>query len=232
MNRKKIALLLGIAFIVITIPTVLFLISQRQDPRQRASDGDQVCPAPEATLSVLVDFPACSDDGINCDLSQASCEWDAVSGASSYLVTINQVEDGTFVKNNESVPTTTLKLTFPITQNKTYKCSVIVVSACASQSIAVTDELLCEADAILDPTATPAPTTSAPTSAPIPTATLIPPTPTLQITNTPTPQPIFLPTATYTPTPTIVQPGGIMQTIGIVGGIMIVVVGGILLLAL
>lgn len=95
------------------------------------------------------------------------------------------------------------------------------------------------------PTRTPTPTqipTGAPTATPIPqsNATATPTTPPAQSqspTNTiaPTyqPAPTSLPLiATNTPTPTIAQPGSMLQTIGIIGGIIIVVLGGIFLFIL
>lgn len=111
------------------------------------------------------------------------------------------------------------------------------------------------------PTPTPSPTvqatlTQAPTGTLTPTATTVPlvgatatPTPTApqqqpqtpsQTPTTPpvatatfTPSPTQLPPInTYTPTPTIAQPGGVLQTVGIIGGIIIIVLGGIFLLIL
>ncbi len=97
------------------------------------------------------------------------------------------------------------------------------------------------------PTNTPTPTA---TYTPTPTATLTPsptptstPTATISPTQTPTPslQPTatatVVPTATATPipptaTPTIAKPGGMAQTIGIIGGAIIVILGGIFLLVL
>lgn len=105
------------------------------------------------------------------------------------------------------------------------------------------------------PTNTPTPTrTPTPTKTPTPTPTKTPtpsptavntPTPTLAVTDTPTPTATLIPTATltptvtplppigtYTPTPTINQPGGIIETLGIAGGIIVLILGGIFLLIL
>lgn len=238
MKRKQILLLGGILFILVTIPVALFLVSRNQDTRQRASEGDGTCPAPNATASVTVDFPFC--EAGNCDLTKASCEWEAVGDAASYLVTVSQVEDSSVVKNNESVPSTTTKINFPIVQNKTYKCTVVVVSACQSQSTAASDQLLCEADAILE-TPTPAPPTAAPTATPVPNAPTPIPTAPVVIPPTATPIPTATPVAptlaptigpTSTPVPPIANPGGTVETIGIIGGIMVVIVGGFLMFAL
>ena len=106
------------------------------------------------------------------------------------------------------------------------------------------------------PTRTPTPTpTNTPTPSPTPT-TPITPTPTVIVitqqpsptpTNTPSPSPtptVVIATATNTPTatppaggsptatPTIAKPGGMFQTFGVIGGIFIVILAGIFLLAL
>lgn len=84
-------------------------------------------------------------------------------------------------------------------------------------------------------TNTPAPTaTISPTSTSTPTPTQ---TPTSTITSTPTLTltPTNYPTATNIPptaTPSIAKPGGVAQSIGIIGGALIVIFGGILLLVL
>ncbi len=71
------------------------------------------------------------------------------------------------------------------------------------------------------PTSTPAPTAS-PTATSVPTATM---TPAVTATSIPT----YIPP---TATPTIAKPGGIAQTVGIIGGAIIVILGGIFLLVL
>src|SRR5690606_31105154 len=101
---------------------------------------------------------------------------------------------GTIVKNNESQLSTTTKILFPITQGRTYKCDVVSVSACGGLAAAASDQLLCEADALID-TPTPTQVVSAPTATPIP------------------------PTAT----PTIAPPGDFLQTATLLGGVMIVI---------
>jgi uncharacterized protein YkwD len=81
------------------------------------------------------------------------------------------------------------------------------------------------------PTATPTPTpTSTPTATPTPTPTLSPSaTPSATLTPTATPDPLA---TVITPTPTIANPGGILQTAGILGGALIIILGGIFLLVL
>jgi uncharacterized protein YkwD len=99
------------------------------------------------------------------------------------------------------------------------------------------------------PTATLTPTLT-PTGTPTPTPTSIPlvvsPTASVSATLAPTATATLIPTATLTPTtviatatdvpptatPSIAQPGGITSTIGILGGVIIVILGGIFLLML
>ncbi len=160
----------------------------------------QSCSAPAIASGVTVEFPGCN--GSSCDLTQASCAWNSQSDAASYNVTVTEVETSTVIKNNESQSSSTTKILFPITQGRTYKCDVVAVASCGTLAAAASDQLLCEADALID---TPTPTQPA---AAVPTSTPIP------------------------PTPTIAPPGGFFQTISIVGGVLIVIVGGILLFAL
>jgi uncharacterized protein YkwD len=68
--------------------------------------------------------------------------------------------------------------------------------------------------------------TAIPTGISTPTLTL---TPTASISAAPT---ISLPTETSTPTPTIANPGGIAQTYSIIAGAIIIIIGGLFLLAL
>lgn len=163
----------------------------------------QSCAPPAAATGVQVEFPGCN--GTQCDLTQASCKWNAQSDAASYNVTVTEVETNTVIKNNESETASTTKILFAVTQGKTYKCDVVAASSCGGLAAAASDQLLCQADAIIS----------------TPTATLAP-------TATPTPTNPPLPTAT----PTIAKPGGIAQTVALVGGVLIAIVGGIILLAL
>lgn len=177
---KKLLILLSAILILSTTPT--------------KADA-QACSAPAVASGVTVEYPGCN--GSTCDLVQASCAWNSQADAASFNVTITEVETGTIIKNNESQPSTTTKILFPITQGRTYKCDVVSVSACGGLAAASTDQLLCEADAIID-------------------------------TPTPSPQAIIPPKAN----PTIAPPGSILQTISLIGGIMIVIIGGILLFVL
>ena len=129
----------------------------------------QACSAPAAATGVTVEFPGCT--GTSCDLTQASCAWASQGDAASYNVTVTEVESSTILKNNESESSSTTKVLFPITQGKTYKCDVVAVSACGGLAAATSDQLLCQADAIITPvvtvppTATPIPPTATPTIA-------------------------------------------------------------------
>lgn len=163
----------------------------------------QACSAPAVASGVTVDYPGCN--GSSCDLTQASCSWDSQADATSYNITVTEVETGTIIKNNESQPSSTTKVLFNITQGRTYKCDVVSVSSCGGLAAAASDQLLCEADAIID---TPTPTQSVATPTPVP------------------------PTATFTPTPTLPPTGSVLQTVTVLGGILVVIVGGILLFVL
>lgn len=176
-----------------------------------AGTSEASCTAPTQAQNVLVEFPGCEGD--NCLFTQASCSWDPNADATNYNITVTEVETGSVVRN-ETIPNSTTKVLFPITQGRTYKCDVSVVNSCGSVSAVSTDQLLCEADALI-PTATPVVT-----PAPIASAS-----PTLAPTTPPTTA------ATPTPTPTL-QPGGIIPTAGIIGGILLLIVGGIVFLAL
>jgi hypothetical protein len=179
---KKILLLIAILFSLI-----LFTPAQAQA---------QSCTAPATATGVTVEFPGCN--GSSCDLTQASCAWNSQSDASSFNVTVTEVETNTIIKNNESNPSTTTKVLFAITQGRTYKCDVVAVSSCGGLAAAASDQLLCEADAIID-------------------------------TPTPTTPPVVPTTPPPTPTPTIAPPGGLLQSVSIVGGVAILIIGGILL---
>ena len=129
----------------------------------------QACAAPAAASGVTVEFPGCN--GTSCNLTQASCKWNTQADAASYNVTVREVETGTILKNNESESASTLKILFPITQGKTYNCSVVSVSSCGGLAAASSDQLLCQADALITPvvtvppTATPIPPRATPTIA-------------------------------------------------------------------
>lgn len=234
MSRRAIIILAVGIFILGGIGLTVYLLNQQQDTRSRAQIVPTIspaittpsptttlvavndsCPALPAVAGVKVEYPGCQ--GTQCEFTQASCLWTASIGATSYNVTVTQVESGAPIKSNESIPSSTTKILFPITQNKTYKCDVVAVSSCGSLSVASSDQLLCEADAIID---TPTPTTVPPTAIPTIAPTAIPTVP---------------PIATLVPptaTPTIASPGEILQSVSIIGAILFAIIGGIILLAL
>lgn len=197
MIRQSILTLLGSILSFFILST----ITKVSPPIGTTQTYAQSCAAPAIATGVRVEFPGCN--GTQCDLTQASCEWNSQSDASSFNVTVTEVETGTVIKNNESETSSTTKILFAITQGKTYKCDVVAVSACGGLAPAASDQLLCQADAIIStPTATLPPPTATPTSPPPPTSATIP------------------------------EAGGVVQTIAIAGGVIIAIVGGILLLLL
>ncbi len=178
-------------FLIIFLFGIIFFLTKVD------SSYAQACAAPATPTGVTVEYPGCN--GESCDLTTASCAWSTQADAASFNVTVTEVETGTIIINNASQTSSTAKVSFAITQGRTYKCDVVAVSSCGGLSAAGTDQLLCEADAIID-TPTPVP----------PTATPVPPT----------------------ATPTIEPPGSIFQTVSIIGGIAILLVGGFLLFVL
>lgn len=158
--KKKVFILL---FAVFSVAIFSFLSA----PQVNA----QACAAPAAASGVVVEFPGCTGD--SCDLTQASCSWSSQADAASFNVTITEVESGTILKNNESQSASTLKILFPITQGKTYKCDVVAVSACGGLAAATSDQLLCQVDALITPSVAPTATPIPPT--PTPTPTIAPP---------------------------------------------------------
>lgn len=175
-----------------------------------ATNEDTSCVAPSQAQNVLVEYPGCEGD--SCLFTQASCMWDPNADAATYNLTVTEVETGNVVRN-ESIPNSTTKVLFPITQGRTYKCDVSVANACGSVSAAASDQLLCEADAII-PTATPIPPTTTPIASSSPT--LAPTTP--------------VSTPTTIPPPPVV--GGVIPTVGIIGALLVAIIGGIVFLAL
>lgn len=159
----------------------------------------QTCNAPATATGVEVSYPGCQGEeaGAQCSLENAKCKWNSQADAASYNVTITEVESGNVIKNNESVQSSSNNVLFPVTQGKTYKCDVVAVSSCGGLALAATDQLLCEADAIIA----------------TPTATLIP---------------TVAPTTPIIPPKVIQQPGGILQTVAITGGVLLAIVGGII----
>lgn len=220
-------IILGVGFLVlIGIGATVWFLGQNQDIRSRASETpspiptlftpitptiaaevqNDACPAPAPVASVTVEYPGC-DAQENCNFTQASCTWEPTD-ASSYNYTVTEVESGTVIVNNASVPSDTASVVFPVTQGKTYKCDVTVASSCGTLSSIVSDQLLCVADALIEPTPT----------------TVVPPTP--------TPTTVAAVPTTPPATPTIEAPGGLMDGMFVFGGVAVLLIGGVLLFVL
>lgn len=122
--------------------------------------------APAAVTGVLVEYPECEGD--SCSFVQASCKWDAVTDAASYNYTVTEVETSTQIQS-ATVGTETLRVVFPITQERTYKCDVYATNSTGQSGGTGTHSLLCSADALIDDTPTPVPNTPTmlPTKPPI-----------------------------------------------------------------
>lgn len=103
----------------------------------------QTCAVPAQPGNVLVEYPGCSGD--NCVLTQASCGWDAVTGATSYNITITEVDSGSVVK--QETVTSNATYLFPVTQGKTYRCTVAAVNACGTGA-SNSHELLCQVEGL------------------------------------------------------------------------------------
>lgn len=237
MGKKAIIILAVGVTVLLGLGVSVYLVTQQQDQRSRAAiptpakfptslptstptpaqtfatSGNDACPAPQQVSGVLVEYPGCEGD--TCLFAQASCKWNVVADATSYNLVVTEVDTGNVVRN-ESIPSSTTKVVFPITQGNTYRCEVSATNACGSIGLSSTHELLCQADALI-PTEPPPPP---PTSTPKPTFT---PAPTA--TATPT---AIIPTAT----PTIEDPGAFTNTVVISGIVLILIVGGIFLLVL
>lgn len=225
---KRTAIVLGavVAALLGVIILTLYLIQSQQDVRSRASQEtpattqQESCPTPSQVSSVKVEFPNCV--GSVCNFTQASCSWDSVSGATKYQIKVSQVESGETVKDDQ-VDAAVTRVEFPITQGKTYRCDVSVINSCGNISAVASDQLLCQADALIPTTApsttpnpTPAPTTFVPTTAP----TIIPTTPPVSTT---------IPTAIP---PTMAPTGNTIPTIGAFAGIFIIIAIGTALMIL
>lgn len=126
----------------------------------------QACTTPGTPSNVLITYPACT--GVNCDSTQATCTWAAATGATSYSVQVTQAGTGAVIAT-QSLSSSTLTYTFPVTSGQTYTCSVSAVNSCGTAGVAGTFSLLCQTDALVNPTAAPALPSSPPVSgSPVP----------------------------------------------------------------
>lgn len=183
-----------------------------------------------------------------CRPNIATCSWDPVDGAILYHYVITDVEGDQIVSEGDT-PETSIE--FDSLDGVTYSCSVTAANACDETGLAGEGIGTCGA-AFPTPTATPSGTltptpTTAPTAVPtdVPTSTpTLTPIPTTAPTATPT-DIVYdntteytdnsTPTTTYTqvtPTPSLAPTGNPMVIAGgIIGGVL-VLIGGLLLLAL
>ncbi len=200
MSRNQILLIvIGGLLLAIGIPVTLFLISQQQDTRSRASEvvypdnlatnptpatppaqtQQEACPAPAAPASTTVQYPHM--DGDNFELTQADCGWESVEEATTYNISITETDTGKLIRD-DSVPASTTGVTFPVTQGMTYKCEIEAVNDCGTVSAVTADEQICSTEGlIISPSPTAPPVTPIPTTPPVvtnpPTAPTVPPTP-------------------------------------------------------
>lgn len=101
------------------------------------------CQAPAAVTGVEFTYPSCQ--GTQCNFTQASCSWAAVNGATSYNITITQVESGT-VTSTTSVTAPTVTTTFSVVQGKTYRCDIAAVNSCGASGQVGSAQALCSVD--------------------------------------------------------------------------------------
>lgn len=179
-------------------------------PKLNTAVAGATCTPAATPTGVKVAYPGCQNN--SCQYAQASCSWNSMPDAASYNYVVTEVETGSIIANT-SVPAATTQVLFSITQGKTYKCDVTSVNSCGSASAVASDQLLCQTDAAI-PT-------------PTPTIGVLPsPTPTLMPTSTPTTPPAVGPTSP----PPVLKPGGIGQSVGIVGVVGAALLGGFVLL--
>jgi len=235
MSRNQILLIvIGGALVLFGIPLTLYLISQQQDPRSRASEVvypdevgfstqpqptttqtggsvQQSCEAPVSPENTDISYPY--DDGVNIDLNKASCSWDPVADASSYNVTITELDTETVVDSG-SRPAGTTVVVFDVNQGSTYLCEVSAVNSCGAVSAASSDQQLCETEAFISPSPSPSPS------------------PTTPVATQPPEQPTSTPTPTTAPPQATPPPTGTAETLLVGGGLaaFIVAVGAAFLL--
>lgn len=149
-------------FIILSSLIALYYVFLHGNTRQVAYA--QTCTVPSQVPNVAITFPSCT--GNNCDFTQGSCSWGAVTGATGYQVTITEVETNRSVQSQQVASSVTTN-TFPVSESNTYRCDVAASNACGNGAIG-TAALLCKVDAAV--TTTPAPTTppAVPTATPAP----------------------------------------------------------------
>lgn len=202
MIKNKGQIILGglILAVATAILVIASFINQPQDVRSRAQEASptptSTCQTPGGVQNVRIDYPYCQ--GSSCSSSQASCSWDAVSGAVSYTVKVTEIDTGTIVKNNQIVTSPPLTIVFSINNGKTYQCDAAATNACGTSGQIGTDQRLCQAQVVATPTPSAIPTIG-------PTATTVTNAPT--VTPAPNVPAAVIIVPTSTPRPIIVAPG-------------------------
>lgn len=171
--KKALLVFAPLVLIVGVIGVTVLLLSQPQDTRSSAQVPNlpaptavPACQTPAQVTNVRMSYPNCPENSQECIFTEASCTWDAVTGATSYTVKATQVESGAVAKN-ETISAPTTKIVFPVTAGKTYQCDVSAVNACGAGAPG-SDSLLCQVEAGPSPSPSPVPVvTTAPT--PVPT---------------------------------------------------------------
>jgi hypothetical protein len=192
----------GTSTVDTTTPTPTDTLTPTATPTVAPQTQQTSCQQPSQVTNVKVTYPYIDSNG-TAQFVQAGCSWDANADATSYTLTVTEVETNTVVLN-QSEPAGTTQVAFNINQGKTYRCDVSAVNSCGAVSVAASDQLLCSADGLVNPTPT---ITEAPTASP--TATL--------------------PPATETPRPTLPPTGpAYSMIIGVAAAVGIILFGGIL----
>lgn len=173
-KNKAFLILVGLIALPLSIVT-LFATNKNQfggSGQVLDATATPACTTPGTVTNVKVTYPYCQ--GNNCSFTQASCTWNAVSGAASYSVKVTEVDTSTVIQNTTMAAPTTIT-TFNIVQGRTYKCDVSAVNACGTTGGTGSDSVLCQISGQLQTTASPTTTsastiapTAAPTAAPLP----------------------------------------------------------------
>lgn len=131
--------------------------------------GASACQAPGTPGTVTLSYPLCESVGggpETCQFEKAGCEWESVSGATSYNVKVTEVETGSSVAST-TITAPITKTSFPVVQGRTYNCQVTATNSCGAGGMNE-DTLLCEADAFVSPSPSPTPPPPPPSIAPTP----------------------------------------------------------------
>ena len=173
------------------------------------------CPVPSPSPSPS---PIPSPSGPVCPSgtpAQGVCQWDEVSGATSYNIVVQDTTTGQNVTATVQAPGT--EYSFPDNGTDTYQCNVIVSNVCGQSPPTSSPPSTCTSPTptvVVSPTPTTPPTpTPTLTPTPLPTATPTPiPTPTSTPAPTPTPV-VIVTTLTSPPQQTVIYTPGQTQTI-------------------